>query len=127
MRKPNMVLQIYTLHQIHLVMQMNYYMKKKRFPPLVLIKIDDLIIGKKVDSENVAFLITEPIRRDPNEIFEMFNIKQEDLDQRYENIFQVIKKKKKRVWFLMEIRLVTSKSIFVIYSRRKKDVLREEG
>lgn len=94
---------------------------------MVLIKIDDLIIEKKVDSENVAFLITEPIRRDPNEIFEMFNIKQEDLDQRYENIFQVIKKKKKRVWFLMEIRLVTSKSIFVIYSRRKKDVLREEG
>lgn len=33
MRKPNMVLQIYTLHQIYLVMQMNYYMKKRDSRP----------------------------------------------------------------------------------------------
>lgn len=119
MKRKHMVLVIYTFHQIHLVMQMNYF-AKKRFPPLVLIKIDDLIIEKRVDSDNPVFLIKEVVRKKATEIPFMFNMKPEEINHTYESI---IIRKKKRVWFLLEIRLITGKTIFVIYSRRKKDVL----
>lgn len=120
-----MYLEISSMQELNIINRLNPHLGKHKFPILVLIKIDDLFITGKKKEEDSIILVMKPIHRDPIDLFRMLDISIDDLEESYEDYFLVVKKNKKRIWYLTEIRLNTGKSYFVLYSRKKKEIQKE--
>lgn len=119
-----MYLKIYTADQLLLLQNLNPLLKQ-RIPGEVLRKITSLMVNKEMGDKKYIALIVSVVHYDPLDIWGELRLertKAESLDE----YFQIIRRGKKKTWFLSAVQTSAGETIYVIFSRKTKEVDAEE-
>lgn len=112
--------------QLVILRNLNPFLGKYKIPAEVLYKLSNILESEFHDKRDYIALFLHPLKNDTTEILDdlkIYPLKAEFSDDVFHCI--TVKNKKKTVWNWCNINVEDDRSrIFVVYSMRKKDLLR---
>ena len=129
-----MQIKIFNQNQLSILRNINPLLKEYKIPRMVLHEIGNILEFKKASNKDYVILFLNPLRNDLIDILDRLHLYTEEVEYS-ENNFHTIKvkgkkhpMKKKRIWSWYDISIPTEeRTIFVVYSMKKRDLKKKGG
>lgn len=129
-----MQIKIFNQSQLSILRNLNPLLKEYKIPRMVLHEIGNILEFDKTTDKDYAVLFLKPLKNDLIEILDRLYLcieEVEDLENNFHTIEVKGKKhpmKKNRIWSWYDIFIPSeNRTIFVVYSMKKKDLNRKGG
>ncbi len=129
-----MQIKIFNQNQLSILRNINPLLKNHKIPRMVLHEIGYILEFKKARDNDYVILFLSPLKNDSIEILDKLHLYLEEVEYSENNFHTIEVKgkkhpmKKKRIWSWYDISIpAQDRTIFVVYSMRKKDLKKKGG
>ncbi|MEY8411091.1 hypothetical protein AALB51_07540 [Lachnospiraceae bacterium 62-26] len=129
-----MQIKIFNQNQLSILRNINPLLKEYKIPRMVLHEIGYILEFEKASDNDYVTLFLNPLRNDLIEILDRLHLYTEEVEYSENNFHTIEVKgkkhpmKKKRIWSWYDISIPNEeRTIFVVYSMKKKDLKRKGG
>lgn len=129
-----MQIKIFNQNQLSILRNINPLLKEYKIPRMVLHEIGYILEFKKASNKDYVTLFWEPLKNDLIEILDRLHLYTEEVEYSENNFHTIEVKgkkhpmKKKRIWSWYDISIPNEeRTIFVVYSMKKKDLKMRGG
>ena len=129
-----MQIKIFNQNQLSMLRNINPLLKEYKIPRMVLHEIGYILEFEKASDNDYVTLFLNPLRNDLIEILDRLHLYTEEVEYSENNFHAIEVKgkkhtmKKKRIWSWYDISIPNEeRTIFVVYSMKKKDLKRKGG
>lgn len=129
-----MQIKIFNQNQLSILRNINPLLKEYKIPRMVLHEIGNILEFKKASNKDYVILFLNPLRNDLIDILDRLHLYTEEVEYSENNFHTIEVKgkkhpmKKKRIWSWYDISIPNEeRTIFVVYSMKKKDLKRKGG
>ena len=129
-----MQIKIFNQNQLSILRNINPLLKEYKIPRMVLHEIGNILEFKKASNKDYVILFLNPLRNDLIDILDRLHLYTEEVEYSENNFHTIEVKgkkhpmKKKRIWSWYDISIPNEeRTIFVVYSMKKKDLKMRGG
>lgn len=129
-----MQIKIFNQNQLSILRNINPLLKEYKIPRMVLHEIGYILEFEKASDNDYVTLFLHPLRNDLIEILDRLHLYTEEVEYSENNFHTIEVKgkkhpmKKKRIWSWYDISIpAQDRTIFVVYSMKKKDLKKKGG
>ena len=129
-----MQIKIFNQNQLSILRNINPLLKEYKIPRMVLHEIGYILEFKKASNKDYVTLFLKPLKNDLIDILDRLHLYTEEVEYSENNFHTIEVKgkkhpmKKKRIWSWYDISIPNEeRTIFVIYSMKKKDLKMRGG
>lgn len=129
-----MQIKIFNQNQLSILRNINPLLKEYKIPRMVLHEIGNILEFKKVSNKDYVTLFLKPLKNDLIDILDRLHLYTEEVEYSENNFHTIEVKgkkhpmKKKRIWSWYDISIPNEeRTIFVVYSMKKKDLKMRGG
>ena len=129
-----MQIKIFNQNQLSILRNINPLLKEYKIPRMVLHEIGNILEFKKASNKDYVILFLNPLRNDLIDILDRLHLYTEEVEYSENNFHTIEVKdkkhpmKKKRIWSWYDISIPTEeRTIFVVYSMKKRDLKKKGG
>ena len=129
-----MQIKIFNQNQLSILRTINPLLKEYKIPRMVLHEIGYILEFEKASDNDYVTLFLNPLQNDLIEILDRLHLYTEEVEYSENNFHTIEVKgkkhpmKKKRIWSWYDISIPNEeRTIFVVYSMKKKDLKRKGG
>lgn len=129
-----MQIKIFNQNQLSILRNINPLLKEYKIPRMVLHEIGNILEFKKASNKDYVILFLNPLRNDLIDILDRLHLYTEEVEYSENNFHTIEVKgkkhpmKKKRIWSWYDISIPNEeRTIFVVYSMKKKDLKKKGG
>ncbi|MXP74123.1 hypothetical protein GN277_01320 [Lachnospiraceae bacterium WCA-9-b2] len=129
-----MQIKIFNQNQLSMLRNINPLLKEYKIPRMVLHEIGYILEFEKASDNDYVTLFLNHLRNDLIEILDRLHLYTEEVEYSENNFHAIEVKgkkhtmKKKRIWSWYDISIpAQDRTIFVVYSMKKKDLKRKGG
>ena len=129
-----MQIKIFNQNQLSILRNINPLLKEYKIPRMVLHEIGYILEFEKASDNDYVTLFLNPLRNDLIEILDRLHLYTEEVEYSENNFHTIEVKgkkhpmKKKRIWSWYDISIPNEeRTIFVVYSMKKKDLKMRGG
>lgn len=129
-----MQIKIFNQNQLSILRNINPLLKEYKIPRMVLHEIGYILEFKKASNKDYVTLFLKPLKNDLIDILDRLHLYTEEVEYSENNFHTIEVKgkkhpmKKKRIWSWYDISIPNEeRTIFVVYSMKKKDLKMRGG
>ncbi len=129
-----MQIKIFNQNQLSILRNINPLLKEYKIPRMVLHEIGNILEFKKASNKDYVTLFLKPLKNDLIDILDRLHLYTEEVEYSENNFHTIEVKgkkhpmKKKRIWSWYDISIPNEeRTIFVVYSMKKKDLKMRGG
>ena len=129
-----MQIKIFNQNQLSMLRNINPLLKEYKIPRMVLHEIGYILEFKKASNKDYVTLFLKPLKNDLIDILDRLHLYTEEVEYSENNFHTIEVKgkkhpmKKKRIWSWYDISIPNEeRTIFVVYSMKKKDLKMRGG
>ena len=130
----HMQIKIFNQNQLSILRNINPLLKEYKIPRMVLHEIGYILEFKKASNKDYVTLFLKPLKNDLIDILDRLHLYTEEVEYSENNFHTIEVKgkkhpmKKKRIWSWYDISIPNEeRTIFVVYSMKKKDLKMRGG